>query len=529
MLPLEELTVGQLLRRTARRLPERPAMEYGDRTWSYREFDAQVDLWARRLLGLGIRKGERVGLWCETEPRAVFLMYALVRIGAVCAMFNTSLRRPELRSLLERTRISTLLYGGGYKELDYPEICRGLEEELPCLERMYYVSEAPRSGYPALEEILPATPAELEWAEEVVRPEDTAFILYTSGTTSAPKAVMGSHFSRANSGVLQAHDLGATQDDRFCVGMPMFHCFCLSVNILAASAVGACLCLPAGRRTGELLETITRRRCTVFSSVPALFHAILCREDFDRWDLSCLRTGFIGGSLYPAALFREIDERFGENFTLLSSLGQTEATAGLTTSFLGDTLEVRSETVGHFMDHVEGKIADIETGAALPPGRSGEICVRGYLVMQGYYGQGEETARAIDPEGWLHTGDMGCMDEKGNIRMTGRLKELIIRGGENISPAEVENVAAEWPNISMCKAVGVPDGHYGEEICLCVIPRERGDWDEEAFREWLRPRLAAFKLPRYILLLEEFPRTVTGKIRPAELRALAVERLGLDR
>lgn len=526
MLPLEALTVGGLLRRTAGRVPERPALEHRGRMWTYRALDAAVDDCARRLLGLGVGRGDRVGLWCEAEPGAVVALYALVRVGAVCTLLNTSLRRPELKDLLERTRARFLLIGGGYKDLDYPALCQGLTAELPALERVLSIGQGEARGYDALDRLPSAPASALAAAEGAVKPEDTAFILFTSGTTSAPKAVLDSHYSRTNSGIQQAGDLGATEADRFCVAMPLFHCFCLSVNVMAACAAGACLCLPDSRRTTALLEAVSRGKCTIMSSVPALFHAMLCRPDFASWDLSSLRTGFIGGSLYPPALFREINDNFG--FTLLSSLGQTEATAGITCAALEDPLEVRAETVGHFMDHVEGKIAHMDTGAALSPGQVGEICVRGYVVMQGYDGQPEETARVIDGAGWLHTGDMGYLDGAGNVHMTGRLKELIIRGGENISPAEVEAAAAACPGVELCKAVGVPDAHYGEEVCLCVAVKPGADWTKEGLRAWLADRLAAFKVPRYILELEEFPRTVTGKVRPADLQAIAREKLGLE-
>lgn len=523
MLPLEPLTVGGLLRRTAGRFPKRPAMEYADQSWDYRALDSAVDLWARRLLAAGVRKGDRVGLWCEAEPKAIIALYALTRIGAVCTMLNTSLKGPELQDLLNATEVTALLIGDGYKDVSYPEVCRGLEG-CGLLERVWYIGQAGCGSFPALEEAEPASEGELARAEEAVVPEDTAFILYTSGATSRPKAVMGSHYSRANSGVMQAADLGASEEDRFCVAMPVFHCFCLSVNVMAACAAGACLCLPRSRRTRDLLEAVSEKKCTIMSSVPALFHAMINREDFAQWDLSSLRTGFIGGSLYPPELFREIDRKMG--FTLLSSLGQTEATAGITTAFLDDSLDVRAETIGHFMDHLEGKIARPGTGEPLPVGEAGEICVRGYVVMQGYYGLPESTAQAVDADGWLHTGDVGYLDENGNIHMTGRIKELIIRGGENISPAEVENAAAAWPCIDRCKAVGVADEHYGEEVCLCVILKEGMDLREEEFRAWLGARLASFKVPRYIIRLDDFPRTATGKVRPSELKKLAERRLG---
>lgn len=524
-LPLEDLTVSRFLRRTARRFPDRPALEYKGRIWSYQELDQAVDRTARRLLSWGVEPGDRVGLWCEGEPNTVFLLYALPRIGAVAALLNTSLRRLELAQLLCRTQIRRLIVTDGYKELDFPALCRGLTDEVPTLEDVLYAGlSGEGNGFAPLDGLDQAPEGALERAEEAVSPQDTGYILYTSGTTSMPKAVMSSQYSRVNSGIQQAHDLEATERDRFCVAMPIFHCFCLSVNVMAACAAGACLYLPESRRTTVLLEAVARGRCTVLSSVPTMYHAILCRPDLSSWDLSSLRTGFIGGSLYPQELFCQIDRGFG--FTLLSSLGQTEATAGLTTARLDDPLEVRAATVGHFMDHVEGKIADIESGKDQPPGRAGEICVRGYLVMQGYFGQPEETQQAIDKDGWLHTGDMGWLDEAGNIHLTGRLKELIIRGGENISPAEVEQAAA-CPEILECKAVGVPDRHYGEEVCLCAVLQEGAALDAEELRSRLARRLAAYKVPRYILFLDQLPKTITGKIRPAELARLVRERLAL--
>lgn len=527
ILPLEDLTVSQLLRRAARRFPDRPALEYQGRVWTYRELDQAVNRAARRLLAWGVRRGDRVGLWCETEPNTIFLLYALPRIGAAAACLNTSLQRSELAELLRRTEISRLIVTDGYRGMSFPELCQGLTEKVPTLEAVLYAGLSGESGgWESLDGLREVSGDSLDKAERAVTPHDIGYILYTSGTTSVPKAVMSTQYSRVNSGIQQAHDLGAAERDRFCVSVPIFHCFCLSANVMAACAVGACLYLPEGRRTGMILKAVSEGRCTVLSSVPTLFHAILCRPDFQEWDLSSLRTGFIGGSLYPAGLFRQINDGFG--FTLLSSLGQTEATAGLTAACLDDPLEVRAATVGHFMDHVEGKIVHIETGEELPAGETGEICVRGYLVMAGYFGQPEETAKAVDAGGWLHTGDMGWLDGDGNLHLAGRLKELIIRGGENISPAEIETVLENCPEIAECKAIGVPDRHYGEEVCLCVVPREGAVPDTAELRAILTTRLAEYKVPKYIVPLDELPKTVTGKVRPAELAQLIAERLKLS-
>ncbi len=526
-LPLEDITVGALLRRTAGKYPDRPALEYRGHVRSYRELDSEVDEVARRLLALGIRKGEHVGMWCEAEPNAVLFMYACARIGAAACLINTSLNRAELSDILDRSDVTKLFIGDGYKELRYTDICRGLAGEVGCLEMVCYMGLSGRNaGFPVLSELPMASEEELKAAEDAVLPEDTCYILYTSGTTSVPKAVLGSHYSRANSAIQQAHDLGATKEDRFCAAMPIFHCFCLSVSVLAPCAVGGCLYLPESRRTGSLLDAIDKGKCTIMSSVPTLFHAILSRPDFQNWDVSSLRTGFVGGGMVSTELFEKIDR--GLDFTLLSSLGQTEATAGITTAFLDDPLELRSHTLGHFMDHVEGKIVDIENGEDLPTGETGEICVRGYNVMQGYYRMPEETAAVLEPSGWLHTGDMGYLDENGNLHMTGRLKELIIRGGENISPAEIEHALADNEAVEDCKAISVPDIHYGEEACLCVVTRE-GHWFNEAeLRAELTRKLAQYKVPRYIIELRELPRTSSGKVKLQELSAKAKKILGLE-
>lgn len=527
ILPLEDLTISQFLRRTVRRFPDRPALEYMGRMWTYRELDKAVDRTARRLLAWGVRRSDLVGLWCETEPNTILLLYALPRIGAVPTLLNTSLQRSELAELLRRTEVSHLIITDGYKGLRFPVLCQGLAGDVPTLQSVLYAGRSNESGsFETLDCLEEVSEAELALVEQTVTSQDIGYILYTSGTTSAPKAVMATQYSRVNSGIQQAHDLEATEHDRFCVSVPIFHCFCLSANVMAACATGACLYLPEGRRTGLILKAVSEGRCTILSSVPTLFHAILCRPDFASWDLSCLRTGFIGGSFYSMELFRQINEGFG--FALLSSLGQTEATAGLTASYLDDPLDVRARTVGHFMDHVEGKVIHIGTGVEQPIGEPGEICVRGYLVMAGYYGQPDETAKAIDKDGWLHTGDMGWLDESGNIHLTGRLKELIIRGGENISPVEVESALSDCCEVAECKAVGVPDWHYGEEVCLCVVCRSGAELNEAEIRAILTRRLADFKVPKYIIFLDKLPKIATGKVRLTELSQLIAERLKLS-
>ncbi len=337
---------------------------------------------------------------------------------------------------------------------------------------------------------------------------------------------MGSQYARANCGRMQAKDLGATKDDVFLAALPTFHCFSLSVNVMASCSVGACLVLPVSRKTMVLLAAIQDCKVTMLSCVPTLFFAMMNRADFKSWDVSSIKAGFIGGSPCTPAQFAAVENAFG--MTVLSSLGQTEATAGLTTSNLTDPLQLRAETLGHMMDFLEGKITDIRTGKDLPAGKVGEICVRGYVVMQGYYKMPEETAKAIDKDGWLHTGDMGWFGEDGYLRLTGRIKDLIIRGGENISPAEIESAALEDPQIADCRAIGVPDDHYGEEICLCVILKRDSARNALEIKEELEKKLASFKVPKYIVFMHSFPKNPTGKILTKELKAAALSKLHIE-
>ena len=522
MLPLRPITVDEAFSETVRSFPDRPALTFDGRAWSYLELDQEVDEMAMRLLSLGVRPGTHVGVLCEAQPNAVFAVFALNRIGAVAVLFNTSLKRSELRALVRNADVEILLIGDGYNDVDFREECFGFLEGVRGLREIVYMGlDGDARGFTPMDTLAPEPDAAMTLAvfRNAVLPEDKSFILFTSGTTTLPKAVMDSQYSRANEGLQQAKDLGYTEADRVCVAMPIFHCFSLSVNVMATLFSGACLCLPPSRHTADLLETIEQERCSVFSTVPALFDAMLRRDDLDERDLSSLRIGFIGGSLCPPELFEEIERRFG--FTLLPSLGQTEATAGITTGFAEDPLSERAVSVGHVMDHIQFRLAVPGTNDPAAPGEPGEIMIRGYNVMKGYYNDPEGTAAAITEDGWLHTGDMAYRNAAGNLVLTGRMKELIIRGGENISPLEIETVLRSDPSVLDCKAVGVPDRHYGEAIALCVVPGE--GFSEPAVLDTLRASLAHYKVPEHILTVEEIPKTATGKIRSEELRERAIE------
>lgn len=500
--------MGEFLRESAGKYAFNRAIRQGGKSYTYFELNEKTDALAGKLISLGIKKGEHVGMLSDTSLEDILMKFALTRIGAVACLLNPALGKKELTDIMDYSDINTLIVGPAYKgEANFDG------------RKIYDIKLS--------ESVLPATKEEVLLRESQVDPQDTALILYTSGTTGPVKAVMGSHYSRVNNGRKQAEDLGATANDVFLCALPTFHCFSLAVNIMAAFSVGATLVIPHSRHTADLLAAIQQEHCTVFSAVPTLFNAIISRPDFSSWNVSSVRVGVIGGSYCSPESFMEIEKAFG--MTLLSSLGQTEATGGYTVSNLDDSIEVRANTLGHFMEFVEGKIADVNTGEALPPGQIGEICVKGYPVMLAYYKMEEATAKTLDKDGWLHTGDLGSLDDKGYLTLQGRIKEMIIRSGENIAPIEIESIFANDKRIEMIKAVGVPDNHYGEEICLCIKLSEGTKYfDTDEIRGAVRARLAAYKVPKYVLILDEFPCNATGKIKFNELSKLAAEKLMLE-
>ena len=519
----DDLTVGGLLRETASRFPARPAIQTRSLTLTYKQLDDAVDIAARRLISLGIKKGQHIGTLCEATPMQIIMYYALARIGAVNVLFNTSLSESELKSLAERSDICFMFVGEGYKGVSFPKIMKNIAPECPKIRRVLFIGSGDSYGLDKLMDIEPSDERGLLDAESLVCSQDTAQILFTSGTTSRPKMVMGSHYSRVNCGRFQARDLAATEKDVFLGALPTFHCFSISVNVMASCAVGACLFLPDSRKTSVLLSAIRDYRCTVFSSVPTLFFAIMHRSDFADWDVSSLRIGVIGGSGCSTKSFVMIEKAFG--MTLLSSLGQTEATGGITTCNITDPVELRASTVGHMMDNLEGKIVSITDGSDCELGEHGELCVRGYVVMQGYYNMPEETAAAIDSDGWLHTGDCGYFLDDGYLRLTGRVKDLIIRGGENISPEEIEETVRARFNPLRCRAIGVPDSMFGEEICLCLVPGENFDAGKYEIRSYLEEHLSYYKVPKYIEFFDSFPANATGKVDVNALRSAAVAKI----
>jgi len=528
---LIDITMGELLERTASRYNSRPAIEFDGRVWTWGEVDKVSDAIAGGLLAHGVYRGCHIGVFAPDRPSFILFMLAVARIGAVSVLINPMLSQAELEALLVRTDVEYLAVGNRHKNIDLRETVKGLQK-LPLLKEIIFIGDTHDDSEDMIKligdglafEKTPEGRDALRRAEAEVKSSDIANILFTSGTTGMPKAVLITHYSRVNNAIFQAEDLGATCEDRFCLAIPMFHCFCLSATVMAALSVGGAICIPDNNRTANVMKLLSDRRCTVFNAVPTLFFALMARPDFSEYDISALRIGLIGGAGYTPVQFESIERRF--DFCLLSSLGQTEATGGVTVTSPRDSLKVRSTTVGHFMSHTKGAILDLKTGGELPPMEIGEICVSGYLVMKGYYKQPELTRQVIDDLGRLHTGDMGFLDNDGNLHMTGRIKELIIRGGENISPVQIENCLMEQDaRIEQAKVLGIPDEHYGEEICACVILRKGEKMTEEEVRGVVSRNLASFKVPKYVLFFDAFPLGNQGKILRRELLESAASRI----
>lgn len=528
MSELRHITLGDMLAESARHYATLPAVEYDGQRIPYAALDRWSDDIAKALLAAGVKRGAHVAIWETDRPATLACFFGAVKIGAVAVLPNTSLTGAEMCALLRESDVTFLFYGDGYRDISFPEVVAELPA--PQAARRVHIGKRSMAGAEPLEAFLArgsaVSDAALAAAKEQVRPEDPAAMLFTSGTVGASRGVLTSHYARVNSAIQQAEDLFTTPEDRFLVAIPMFHCFSLSANVLGALSAGACVVFPENRRTLTLLTAIDAGRCTVFHAVPTLFHALLARPDFDTFELSSLRIGLIGGACSEPEQMRAFRERMG--YELLPSLGLTEATGGITVARPSDPLPVKLETVGHFMDHIEGRICDPESGRPLPSGQTGEICVRGYCVMQGYYGLPEQTRAAIDGEGFLHTGDLGFLDGDGNVHYRGRRKEVIIRGGENIFPGEIEACIRRDARVRDVRVVGVPDAHYGEEVCACVVAAPGGGLDAEAVRSIVRAALAYYKVPRHVLFFDALPAGGSGKVRLGVLREQALQRLGVD-
>jgi fatty-acyl-CoA synthase len=522
--PYKDVTVGRLLTELAAALPDRAALVYADGPrFTFAELEREATTIARGLLAEGVEPGERVVVWSTNVPEWIVLQFALAKIGAILVTANTALRARDIDYLIRQSEAATVFTIAGFRDVDYVGALREIGADsgrLGALRRLFFIGrEAPHgfTNYEALRFRAAEVPeAELEARSAAVGVDDVINMQYTSGTTGFPKGVMLSSRNIVNNGEALGGGIGLTAADRLCLCVPLFHCFGCVIGVLGAYTHGACLCPIDAFDPRRVLETVHRERCTALYGVPTMFLAELEHPDFRQFDLTSLRTGVMAGSLCPEPLMRRvIDEMHMPEVTI--AYGLTEASPGITLTPRTARLDLRCQTVGVVLPDLEVKIIDPATGTERAAGERGELCCRGYNVMKGYYNNAEATAKAVDPDGWLHSGDEASIDADGYVRITGRIKDLIIRGGENISPKEIEDCLREHPAVADAYVYGLPDDYFGEVVAAAVRLKTDATSEQELIR-WCAERLARFKVPKYVRLVSEFPMTASGKIQKYKLR-----------
>ncbi|MFE5490097.1 AMP-binding protein [Streptomyces virginiae] len=526
--PLLGDTIGENLDRTVRRFPGRDALVdvAAGRRWTYAELAADVDALALGLLDLGIAKGDRVGIWAPNRAEWTLVQYATAKIGAVLVTVNPAYRSHELEYVLRQSGIRLLAAAERFKTSDYAAMIEEVRPRCPDLEFVALL------GGPLWESLLErgrrGDPADLARAQAALSPDDAVNIQYTSGTTGFPKGATLSHHNILNNGFFVGELCHYTEQDRVCIPVPFYHCFGMVMGNLACTSHGAAMVIPAPAFDPvATLAAVESERCTSLYGVPTMFIAELAEPGFDSYDLSGLRTGIMAGSPCPVEVMREVIERMGMTEVSIC-YGMTETSPVSTQTRADDSVERRVSTVGRVGPHLEVKVVDPQTGRTVPRGEPGELCTRGYSVMLGYWEESERTAEAVDAARWMHTGDLAVMDDDGYLSITGRIKDMVIRGGENLYPREIEEFLHTHPDVLDVQVIGVPDPKYGEELMAWVRMREGAEpLTADAVRAYCAGRLAHFKIPRYVHVVEEFPMTVTGKVRKVEMRQEALRLLEL--
>ncbi|OBG29744.1 AMP-binding protein [Mycobacterium sp. E3198] len=520
---LLETTIGANLAATAAQHAQRDALVdvAAGRRWSYAELLADVRRLATGLVRAGIGRGDRVGIWAPNRWEWVLIQYATAEIGAILVTLNPAYRARELEYALTQSGVAMVIAARQFKDTDYVALLDEVAPRCPGLGDMVLL-DGERWEELAGAEADAAALAEL--AAGLDR-KDPVNIQYTSGTTGYPKAATLSHRNILNNGYLVGELLEYTPRDRICIPVPFYHCFGMVMGNLAATSHGACVVIPSpGFDPAATLRAVQAERCTSLYGVPTMFIAELAVPDFDDYDLGSLRTGIMAGSPCPVEVMRKVIERMHMPGVSIC-YGMTETSPVSTQTRTDDPLERRVGTVGRVGPHLEVKVVEPAGDRTVPRGVAGEFCTRGYSVMAGYWNDPERTAEVIDADGWMHTGDLAVMDECGYVQITGRIKDLIVRGGENVSPREIEEFLHTHPDIVDAHVIGVPDARYGEEVMAVVMLRDGAALTIEGLRAFCAGRIAHFKVPRYLRIVDEFPMTVTGKVRKAEMREQAVEYL----
>ncbi len=544
----KKITIGKLVDEIAARNPENDAMVYVNRglRLNYREFREECRTVARGLMSLGIRKGDHIGIWATNVPEWCILQFASARIGAVLITINTQYRPFELEYILRQSDTKLLILSDGFKDISYPgtlfEACpevreaqggRVRSEKFPFLRNIVYIGEKRYSWMLNWEEMKAKAEETsirgLDAEEASCDPEDVICIMYTSGTTGFPKGAMLRHRNLVANGANIGDCMNLSPADRMCIPVPFFHCFGCVLGTMACVTHGSTMVPVETFSPQAVLETMTRERCTAVHGVPTMFIAELeeLAKNPGKYDLSHMRTGIMAGSPCPIEVMRAVMEKMnGREITI--TYGLTEASPGITMTRTDDPIELRVTTVGRPMPDTEVKIVDPETRKELPDGAQGELATRGYLVMKGYYKMPEATDSVIDPDGWLYTGDLAVRNELGYYKITGRAKDMIIRGGENIYPREVEEFLYTHPKVLDVQVVGVPSQKYGEEVTACIRLRPGMEATQEEIIDYCKGKIARYKIPRYVVFLDVFPSTASGKIQKYKLREAMTEKLGLS-
>ena len=524
--PLLGETLGQNLDRTAARFGDRPALIVRDQgvRWTYAELDVDVDAVARGLLAAGIAQGDRVGMWSPNSAEWVLVQYATAKVGAILVNVNPAYRTHELGYALKHAGVRLLVSATTFKTSDYAAMVEQVRGECPALERVVLVGTSSwddllAGGTSVPPEVLRKRMAELS-------ADDPVNVQFTSGTTGSPKGATLTHHNILNNGFFIGEAMRLTERDRLCIPVPLYHCFGMVLGNLACTTHGAAMVYPGqGFDPLAVLQAVAEERCTGLHGVPTMFIAELEHPEFDRFDLSSLRTGIMAGSPCPIEVMRRAVERMHLR-EITICYGMTETSPVSFQSSADDPLERRVSTVGRIHPHVEVKIVDAD-GRVVPRGTPGELCTRGYPVMLGYWGDEERTRQVIDPARWMHTGDLATLDAEGYCNIVGRIKDMVIRGGENVYPREVEEYLYTHPKIQDVQCFGVPDARYGEELCAWVKLRAGETMTEEEVRDYCRGRIAHQKVPRYVRFVEEFPMTVTGKMQKYLMRETMARELGV--
>jgi fatty-acyl-CoA synthase len=526
--PLLGETIFQNLRRTASRFGDHEALVAAlqDRRSTYRELVEECEVVARGLMARGVKKGDRVGIWSPNRYEWVVVQYATAAMGAILVNINPAYRTSELEYALNQSEVSFLILAAAFRQADYKGMLAEVKGRCPALREALVIEE----GWDALKrDAAMVREARLHEVESSLQFDDAINIQYTSGTTGFPKGATLTHHNILNNGFFIGETLKYSERDRVCIPVPFYHCFGMVLGNLACTTHGATIVVPAEAFDPVItMDTVQKERCTSLYGVPTMFIAELEHPRFKEFDFSTLRTGIMAGSPCPVEVMKKV-QTVMHIPEMTIAYGMTETSPVSTQCATDDPLEKRVATVGRVHPHVEIKIVDPESGAVVPRGTTGEMCSRGYMVMLGYWNNEEATRQAIDAAHWMHTGDLATMDEEGYVNIVGRIKDMIIRGGENIYPREVEEFLYRHPDVADVQVIGIPSEKYGEEVMAWVKPRDGATATGEELAAWCKGKIATYKIPRHWKFVGSFPMTVTGKVQKFKMREVSVEELGLEK